>query len=72
MPSRWQARRETNCANKIANLNDSCADESQDIECEEHGSILKAHGSILKAHGSILEEHGSILEEHGSILDARG
>ena len=43
MPSR-RSRRETNRAKKIAKLNDSsCADESQDIECEERDSFQEAH-----------------------------
>ena len=43
MPSR-RSRREKNRAKKIAKLNDdSCADESQDIECEERDSFHEAH-----------------------------
>ena len=43
MPSR-QSRREKNRAKKIAKLNDdSCADESQDIKCEERDSFHEAH-----------------------------
>ena len=39
-----RARREKNRAKKIAKLNDdSCADESQDIECEERDSFHEAH-----------------------------
>ena len=42
MPSR-RSRREIDRAKKIAKLNDnSCADESQDIECEERDSIQEA------------------------------
>ena len=44
MPSRWRARRERNLAKKIAKLSDdSCADESQGIECEERDSFQEAH-----------------------------
>ena len=43
MPSR-RSRREKNRAKKIAKLNDdSCADELQDIECEERDSFHEAH-----------------------------
>ena len=41
MPSH-RSRREKNRAKKIAKLNDdSCADESQDIECEERDSFQR-------------------------------
>ena len=44
MPSCRRARRERNLAKINAKLNDdSCADESQDIEWEERDSFQEAH-----------------------------